>query len=108
MAERYSLRRLDAIEAKEQRLTFLEQEYPHLAQLARRDLLFSCMYHGQLALRDLDRADQTAALSGLNAAVKGCAGDLGDMKGTHKLWCLLAKRDVRLCCQIRNKLGIGL
>lgn len=108
MAERYSLRRLDAVEAKQQRLTFLEKEYPHLAQQARRDLLFSCMYHGQLALRDLDYAQQTAALSRLKAAVKDCSGGLGDMKGIHKLWVLLAKHDLRLCCRIRNTLGIGL
>lgn len=108
MAERYSLRRLDAVEAKQQRLIFLEKECPSLVQQARKDLLFSCMYHGQLALRDLKGVDQTAALSRLKAAVKGCSGDLGDMRDTHKIWGLLAKYDIRLCCRIRNKLGIGL
>ena len=108
MAERYSLRRLDAIEAKQQRLQFLEKAYPQLTEAARRDLLFSCIYHGQLALRDLTKPQKNSVFAKLRSAIAACPGSLGKMNGTHKIWSILAKLNLNLCCKIRNQLGVGL
>lgn len=107
MAERYSLRRLDAIEAKQQRLSFLEDAYPTLAEYARKDLLFSCMYHGQLAMRDLDESNRNIALSRLKSIVKECRGGIGEMPVMHKCWLLLANCNFAFCCWLRNQLDIG-
>lgn len=108
MAERYSLRRLDAVEAKQERLRFLEKEFPRLAEPARKDLMFSCMYHGQLALRDLKGQDRKTVLSKLKDITQGCTGDCGQMPAAHKCWIKLARWSFILCCKIRNKLGVGL
>ena len=108
MAERYSLRRLDAIEAKQQRLQFLETTYPHLAELGRKDLLFSCMYHGQLAMKDLDNTQKKTAFTKLQASIQSCSGSLGTLNVTHKAWSILAKLNLELCCKIRNHWHIGL
>lgn len=108
MAERYSLRRLDAIEAKQLRLCFVETEYPQLAELARKDLLFSCMYHGQWALRDLDAAQSAEVISRLRTIVRARCSSCGTMPLTHKCWAILARWNFALCCKVRNKLGTGL
>ena len=108
MAERYSPRRLDAIEAKQQRLAFLEKAYPQLAEPARKDLLFTCMYHGQLAVKDLDIPGRKAVLSKLETMIKSCTGPCGQMPAAHKCWLTLAKLNLALCCKLRNRLGIGL
>ena len=108
MAETYSLRRLDAVEAKQQRLQFLEKEYPALAGCGGKDLLFTCMYHGQLALRDLKRSEQDMVFFRLKQIVKGCPIDGSGLSATHKCWVYLAKMDLKLCCRIRNQLGVGL
>ena len=106
MDERYSLKRLDALEAKQERLTFLEDAYPHLAGLARKDLMFSCMYHGQLAMRNM-KEEQKAVFSVLKKITKDCKGTYGNMPVVHKCWLLLAKQNLKICCVVRNWLGIG-
>ena len=108
MAERYSLRRLDAIEAKQERLAFLQGEFLCLVQHAKKDLLFSCIYHGQLALRDLDSADLKIVFSKLRETIKECSGRYESVPITQKLWILLAKNNLKLCCKVRNALHIGL
>lgn len=108
MAEKYTPRRLDAIEAKQQRLAFLIKEYPRISEYARKDLAFSCMYHGQLATRDLDVSGRKAVLAKLKAVLKESTGCCGKMPATHKCWLLLAKLNMNICCKLRNKLGIGL
>lgn len=108
MAEKYTPRRLDAIEAKQQRLAYLIKEYPRIAEYARKDLAFSCMYHGQLAIRDLDVSGRKAVLAKLKAVLKESTGCCGKMPATHKCWLLLAKLNMNICCKLRNKLGIGL
>ncbi len=108
MAETYSLRRLDAVEAKRQRLEFLEKEFPELADYARTDLLFTCMYHGQLALRDLGKKEQETVLDCLKQTVQCCPLAGRNLSFTHRCWLYLAKLDLKLCCRIRKRLGIGL
>lgn len=108
MAEKYTPRRLDAIEAKQQRLAFLIKEYPRISEYARKDLAFSCMYHGQLAIRDLDVSGRKAVLAKLKAVLKESTGCCGKMPATHKCWLLLAKLNMNICCKLRNKLGVGI
>lgn len=110
MGERYSLRRLDAIEAKRERLEFLEKEYPQLANLGRKDLLFSCMYHGQLAMRHLEKEQKKQALASLKTVVYKLP--LGDayrcLAFTDKCWARLAKLNFPLTCCVRNTLRVGI
>lgn len=108
MAETYSLRRLDAVEAKDQRLRFLEMEYPSFVELGRRELLFTCIYHGQLALRDLKGAEQKTAFCRLRQISNNCAVNGHGMALTHKFWMYLARVNLKVCCGIRKQLGIGL
>ena len=108
MAEGYSMKRLDAIEAKKQRLEFLEKEFPRLAEPARKDLMFSCMYHGQLALRNLKGQGRKTVLSKLKDITQGCTGGCGQMPAAHKCWIKLAKWNFVLCCILRNRLNIGM
>lgn len=108
MAEGYSVRRLDAIEAKQLRLAYLETAYPDLADLARADLMFSGMYHGQLALRDLERDNQKVVLSRLTSILKSCKGSTGSLSIPHKCWLLFSGWNFKLCCKLRNQLGVGL
>ena len=108
MAETYSLRRLDAVEAKRLRLEYLEREYPALVDHARVDLLFTCMYHCQLALRDLEKTEKKTVLLMLKPVVRACPIGSSRLPITHKCWLNLAKLNLKLCCKIRNWLGIGL
>ena len=112
MGEGYSLKRLDALEAKLQRLEFVRNEYPELVSDAQFDLLFSCMYHGQLALKLLVDGEKEQAVRRLSSTV-GALGRLDRKKLqklqlTHRCWLRLAKMNIKLACRVRTILGVGL
>lgn len=107
MGQGYSLKRLDAIEAKQQRLKFVEREFPGLAELAKKDLLFSCLYHGQLALNHLDGLRKKQALVQVEETFSKVHLGKRGLTTTAKCWMCLAKFNFRLCCRVRNKLGVG-
>ena len=104
----YSLKRLDAMEAKEQRLAFLEKEFPEIAQKARKDLAFSCLYHGQLALIHLKKPEKQQAVAQLKKVFGRLPLETKGLSTTHKCWLMLAKCSFEICCKARNKLGVGL
>jgi len=108
MGEGYSIKRLDALEAQQQRLEFLEKEFPQLVQRARTDFLFSGLYHGQLVLKHLEEPEKWRVLGMLKDIVAGMPLETAGLSATHKCWIALAKRNFELCCKIRNLLGIGL
>lgn len=112
MGEGYSLKRLDAIEAKKQRMFYVHELFPSLEPLAQIDLLFTCMYHGQLAMKHLEKPERKQALAILKETVNQCPmpqGNVYRMKpAKHKFWMSLAKRNLVLACRFRGSLGIGL
>ena len=112
MGEGYSLRRLDVIEAKCRRLEFLKQEYPELTAAGQVDLLFTCMYHGQLALKSLSKEKQKQAFAFLKTAVSSCgmpvAEEMKKMSFTHRCWLWLEKVSIPLVCWMRNISKIGI
>ena len=70
MGEKYSIKRLDAIEALEQRQDYLESNFPELGTKARCSLWFSCIYHGQKIIQNLASQEQTSALQYINNVLK--------------------------------------
>lgn len=110
MGEGYSLKRLDAVEAKLRRQRFLEAEMPELARRGRINLLFTCLYHGQLAQKYLQGDERKQALSALQEAVKRyplTREDKETMRFTHRVWARLAETGFVSVCRLRNILRIG-
>lgn len=111
MGEKYSLKRLDAIEALEQRQDYLESNFPELATKARCSLWFSCIYHGQKILQNLATKEQTSALQHINNVLKRhpfSAGALNELSRKEILWIRIAKVSLIAACRLRNTLKIGL
>lgn len=112
MGESYSLKRLDAIEAKKNRILFIHERFPTLETLTQIDLLFSCMYHGQMAIKYLENLERKQVFKLLKDIVLCCPMPHGDeyrkKSITQKFWMCLAKKNLFLACWIRGGLGIGL
>lgn len=111
MGEKYSLKRLDAIEALEHRQNYLEDNFPNLASKAKCDLWFSCMYHGQKILRKLPIQERLNAIQYLNHVLQRhpfSASALKDLERKEMLWLSIAKISLITACRIRNTLKIGL
>ncbi len=104
MGEGFSPRRLDALEAKEQRLHFLEAQYPELTDLARRDLHCFARYLLQWSLRS-ENPDPV-----VRARLCAWAKEypLKPESPRDRLWAILSRVSFPGVCRLRNFLGIGM
>ena len=111
MGETYSLKRLDAVEAKVRRQGYLEKHFPQLVSCGRIELHRTCLYHGQNIVLHLKGEKRRCALSYLKTICrqnKLTKNDLTDVKLTHLFWFLLEKISFEFCCFVRNVCRIGL
>ncbi len=108
MSEGYSLSRLDSIEGKEQRIEFIKSNYPKITNKAIDNLLFSCIYHGQLSIKFLSSYEQNVAITKLKSCFKKYYTSLDGLSITHKCWLVMAYLNFTFACRLRNLLKIGL
>lgn len=69
MRKKYSLARLDAVEAKVIRQQYIEDFFPALSNLAATNLLGTIIFSGQMALRYLDDSELEKAFTILNRVI---------------------------------------
>lgn len=108
MGEGYSLKRLDAVEAKVQRCAYIQERFPEISALATKNLWFTCIYQGQLAVQGLNAASSKNTISYLENILANhpLQNHIGSLKGN--VWLALASVDLLKTCKLRNMLGIGL
>jgi glycosyltransferase involved in cell wall biosynthesis len=85
----FSLKRLDALEAKCQRQEYLKTQAPGLAAIGRRDLFFSCLYMGQQVLLHLQGDDRKTAMTQVHSALAQyplTAADLRSLPLKRRVW----------------------
>lgn len=111
MGEGFSLKRLDALEAKCQRQDYLYTQVLTLASIGKENLFFSCLYMGQMVLLYLRGDDRKTALERLHTVMKKYSlikVDQGTMPLKHRVWPVLARANFAFACKLRNTLKIGL
>ena len=106
MGESYSLRRLDILPAKRQRLEYLKENFPVLENLARVDLIFSCMYAMQMSLCYLPQKDLRTARKLILDLWNQNKGPI-ECAFTQRIWHTLACISFEGTCRLRNFLGVG-
>lgn len=55
-------KRIQAVEAKTQRHTYIKTHFPELTDLSARNLWFTCIYQGQLAMRELPLTESRSTM----------------------------------------------
>ena len=108
MGEGYSLKRLDAVEAKVQRCAYIQERFPALSPLAVKDLWFTCIYQGQLALRALDKTEAEKILAYFENIMETHPFQMEGCSAKERLWLNMAKSSLMAACRVRNALKIGL
>lgn len=111
MGEQYSFKRLHAVEAKVQRQEFLEKNMPELASKGKINLVFTCFYHGQLALQQLEKSEQKQVLETLKKVMKDFRlkwSEFSELTVSHKIWVLLSRISFVNVCRIRNICRVGM
>lgn len=111
MGESYSLKRLDALEAKVARISYMQENFPHLTNLARRDLWGSCIYSGQMLMRYCPEDEKQKGLAVVHEILENFPIKLSALDPTRPkqcLWLIMAKVSLPLVCKLKNRLQIGL
>lgn len=110
MGSGYSLKRLDALEAKEQRQRYIEKHYPALSKIAKINLFNSCIYNGQMTLKFLEGEHKKEAIHSIGVLQSNiCLSkrEIKSLSGSEKLWIQMAKVNFWMLCRIKNLLGKG-
>lgn len=105
----YNIRRLDGLEARFQRMEFL-QKYEELAALTRQQFVMDCMWHYQCAKSLLTGQEQEHAQEVIKTALRNCPWvSVFALTGrmTHRVWYVMFRMMPDLTVRIRAKLGIG-
>lgn len=106
MSRKYSVRNLDILEARAERLRFLEENYPELVNEARCDFRFTCIRAMQLSMMYVKEEAFQECRQRILGYVKThplhykeyCGLPLG-----RRLWCIMSNISFERTCRIRNK-----
>lgn len=110
MGQNYSLRRLDALEAKYNRELYIEKHYPNILDCATINLYETSIYQGQMSLKYLSKQDLKQAKKKLTYYVKMIKHirlDLSQLTFSRKLWINLSKISFFGTCRLKNLLNKG-
>lgn len=110
MGQGYSLKRLDALEAKLQRQEYIVRNFPGLAELAGLNLLGSCIYAGQMSLLHLHGEERAEAKRKIAAILRSSPVPLKArmaVAGSNKAWFALARISFWGTCRLKNLLKKG-
>lgn len=109
MRSTYSLKRLDALEAKFERQKYIDLRFPQLSEVAAVNMILSCIYSGQMILLYLTGVERAQALSKVHSYFKGAFSTIIQQRipAKEKIWINMARMNFVLTCKIRNILKIG-
>ncbi|WP_307993505.1 glycosyltransferase [uncultured Intestinibacter sp.] len=110
MGKRYKLNRLDEIEAKYERLKYIEENYKNLILLAKKDVMFGCLYAYQQLLRNGKKTDIKKGQVILNKYIDKILftkDDYMNLDIKNKIWMKLEKKSLQGTCRLRNFFNIG-
>lgn len=107
----FSMPRLQAVDAKCQRLELLKEHFPNLVSPARVNLWYTCLYMGQMSLLHMDRGEQQKAFEKLTVARMQYPltnEDKRTLPLKQKVWAILTDISFTTACRLRNSLKIGI
>lgn len=110
---RYSIKRLDALEAKVMRQEFIDTYFPELSDIAMYNLFISCLYAGQMTIKDMDIKEREVAWPIISTVYRKNANLYAILKNRQiplkqQIWCLMGRFSLKITCNIRNKFKVGL
>lgn len=106
MGTSFSVKRLDALEAKINRLAYVEEHHPALTGLARRELFLFCLWMAQMSEKHLAGAEKTACRETIRLTWEQVK-DAPAQTAKEWVWLMMARRDFSATVRIRNVLRIG-
>lgn len=110
MGNGYNIRRLDALEGKMNRQTYIEKNFPILTTKAKVDLYGSCMFAYQSVLKFMSGNDKKKACKIIRDYKNRCkltTDEINSITDSSKKYYKLAKFNFYICCKMKALLNIG-
>ena len=110
MGASFSIRRLDALDAKIERQVLLDEKFPALSALGRRSIAGTCIFLAQMSLLNLKGDELRAARKKTEEAFKAfrpAKEDLKDLSFKSALWLRLARVSFWGTVRLKNLLKKG-
>lgn len=111
MHKKYSILRLQVLDAQYERLQYLQDRYPSLLSKAKIKFLQACIFHGQMVQKHCTPSEKKPAMNKVVTYYQSVCLDRKEfksVKSTHKIWLKLAKISLPFTCKLKNTLRIGL
>lgn len=104
MHEGYSLRRLEGLYAKAERLEYLKARFPELSREGKLILFFSCMHAMQMCQKYLGKEEQKKAWAQIREILEkaGKVSLRDGFNGKEKVWIGMSGISFRMTCRVRN------
>lgn len=107
MGAGYSSKRLDALDAAEQRCDYIKCTFPNLYNLALYDYVGSCMFHLQSAIKaNCENSIRDNIIQRIPIYKTGNIYEVID--GKQRIWMKMFCKCPAFTCKLRNLLGIGM
>lgn len=107
----YSLKHLDNVEGMFNRMCFMEKYYPSLHLISKLFFYRACIYHYQMILKnkevDVDKLGKKLLCEYRNR-IKFSIKDLNYCSLKEKVFIVLSRMSMDLCCRARNIIGVGM
>ena len=107
MGKSFSLKRLDALEAKILRLQYIQHYFPELLSLAKCELSFFCLWSAQITLKYMYGAEKRKSLKIIKQAQKEVYDAVSEDKKA-RVWLTLSRISLEATAWLRNFLRIGI
>lgn len=110
MSQKYSLKRLDALEGRYRRYQLIMNNYPDITTKAKINIFYTCIHNLQQALLTNEKKLYIETFNIVNKYMLNIEFNMKDMKHMRfkdTIWILISKISLVFCCKIRNRFNIG-
>ena len=111
MNSAFSYKRLDALEAKYERMLFIKEKYPELYSEEKRGLVFNCIYFYQQVLKSKNKADYQESKEKIQLYRRQISFEREEYKSLtwkDRIYIRLSASSLEFCARVRNFFRIGL
>lgn len=111
MNKSFSIKRLDALEARNNRLKYIKEKFPKLQLQAKKSLFFSCLYQYQSMLSSDNVENKKICSQSIEKYIYCIEFQKNERKKMifkEKFWIKLAYMSLDFTCKLRNLMKIGI
>lgn len=103
------VQRISTVKARAMRHEYIKQNLPELCSESAVSVCYTCIYYGQIALKDTDKTEKNVILKELKGTIRTVKDDIvkNRISVNDRAWIELASFSLHSVCALRNMLRIN-